>query len=377
MRAAVDAWARRAAKVQPRHIRRYPDRRVNVNDYIDSILSFKPNPYMTAYAFYYRIAAQYKVDNNAFIFPVFDTITGRLTALYPINANRIELVEYAGDMYVRMTFNTGTIWTCPYEQIIHIRRHYKDNDIFGSDNRPLFPVLETANAFNQSMGIFAKLVAVIRGILKVSQVTKSEDLNKRRDDFIKDNLRMENNGAGVIVTDSKYDYTPLTEKQVPIPVGQLEYVRREVYDYFGVNDAIVQNKETPDQRDAYYQGEIAPFYMQMSQAFTNCLFTDREQDFGNEVLFELDRLQFEALTNRVTAAQFLTNIGAATLDQILEIFGFPPIGGDEGARRVQTLNMVNAALADKYQVGDPTPTPSPAPLPEPTPTPAPADENGE
>lgn len=311
---------------------------------------------MTAYAFYYRLAAQYKVDNNAFVFPVFDEM-GRLTALYPINANRIELVEYAGDMYVRMNFNTGTVWTCPYEQIIHIRRHYKDNDIFGDNNRPLLPVLETANAFNQSMGIFAKLVAVIRGILKVSQVTKSEDLNKRRDDFIRDNLRMENNGAGIIVTDSKYDYTPLNEKQTPIPVGQLEYVRREVYDYIGVNDAIVQNKATPQEIDAFYQGEVSPFYMQMTQAFTNCIFTERERGFGNEILFELDRLQFEALTNRVSAAQFLTNIGAATLDQILEIFGFPPIGGEEGARRVQTLNMVNADLADKYQVGDNPPTP--------------------
>ena len=57
------------------------------------------------------------------------------------------------------------------------------------------------------MSKFAELVAVIRGILKVSNAVKTEDLNRRRDDFIRDNLRMENNGAGVIVTDAKYDYT--------------------------------------------------------------------------------------------------------------------------------------------------------------------------
>ena len=28
-----------------------------------------------------------------------------------------------------------------------------------------------------------------------------------------------------------------------------------------------------------------------------------------------------------------------------------PIGGEEGSRRVQTLNMVNANKADEYQVG--------------------------
>jgi hypothetical protein len=36
----------------------------------------------------------------------------------------------------------------------------------------------------------------------------------------------------------------------------------------------------------------------------------------------------------------------------LEIFNMAPLGGEEGARRVQTLNMVNAAKADQYQLGE-------------------------
>ena len=91
--------------------------------------------------------------------------------------------------------------------------------------------------------------------------------------------------------------------------------------------------------------------MQLAQGLTNAIFTEREQGFGNEIICELDRIQFETLDKRVSAAQFLTNIGAVSLDQVLEIFGFPPIGGEEGARRVQTLNMVNAEIIDKYQLG--------------------------
>ena len=78
VRAAVDAWARNAAKIQPRHIRRADGRREDVGDNLNRILQSKPNPYMTAYAFYYRVAAQFIVYNNAFILPVFDG--GRLTA---------------------------------------------------------------------------------------------------------------------------------------------------------------------------------------------------------------------------------------------------------------------------------------------------------
>lgn len=201
------------------------------------------------------------------------------------------------------------------------------------------------------MSKFAKLVSVIRGILKANSVTKQEDLNSRRDDFIRDNLRMETNGAGVIVIDNKYEYTPITQKETPLPVGQLEFVRREIYDYFGVNEDIVQNKADAEKMDAFYRGQLAPFYMQLAQGLTNALFTEREQGFGNEIVCELDRIQFETLDKRVSAAQFLTNIGAVSLDQVLDIFGFPPIGGEEGARRVQTLNMVNADIIDKYQLG--------------------------
>ena len=70
VRAAVDAFARNAAKAQPRHIRRTSDTREDVKDGINRLLQFKPNPYMSAYAFYYRVATQYCIYNNAFIFPV-------------------------------------------------------------------------------------------------------------------------------------------------------------------------------------------------------------------------------------------------------------------------------------------------------------------
>ena len=348
VRAAVDAWARNAAKIQPRHIRRAGGRRETVSDSVERILRVRPNPYMTAYAFYYRVAAQFIVYNNAFILPVFDG--GKLTALYPINASRVDLVEDMGGMYARLTFATGNVYTVPYEHLVHLRRHYLDNDIFGDDNRPLLPALETADAFNKSMSKFARLVSVIRGILEALTVTKQEDLAARRDAFVRDNFSIEANGSGVIITDGKHKYTPIQQKETPIPTGQLEFVRREIHDYFGMNEAIVQNKATPEEMDAFYRGQLVPFYMQLAQGLTNAIFTEREQSFGNEVLCEMDRIQFETLDKRVEAAQFLTNIGALELDQVLEIFGFPPIGGEEGKRRVQTLNMVNAAIADKYQL---------------------------
>lgn len=352
VRAAIDGFARRAATVHPRHIRRGEGKLADVKSKYNRILQFKPNPYTTAYKFYYRIATQYKLYNNAFVYPVWNPITGDLEALYNVNANTIDLIEIQGELYCRLSFVEGKKYTCPYSDLIHIGSHFNNNDIFGDNNSPIIPVLKTADTFNQSMSKFAELVAVVRGILKYSAQAKSEDLNARRDEFIRDNLRMENNGAGVIVTDQKYDYTPITDKQTPIPEGQLKYIKSEIYDYFGTNEDIVQNKETPEQASAYYNGEIKPFYEQCTQAFTNGLFTGKEPSYGNEIIFEGNSLQNEKLSDKTNTLKFLAEIGAITIDGVLLAYNMAPIGGDMGARRVQTLNMVNAEKADKYQLGD-------------------------
>lgn len=351
VRSSVDSFARRVATVKPRHIRRGEGKLSDVSkSRYNRILQFRPNPYNTAYAFYYRLATHYKIYNNAFVYPVWGP-GGELEALYNINASSIELVECEGEMYCKMIFANGNSYTCPYSDLIHIGKHFCSNEIFGENNRPIIPVLETANTFNQSMSKFAELVAVVRGILKIQTSSKTEDLNARREEFIRDNLRMENNGAGVVVTDNKCEYIPIQSKETPLPTGQLQYVKTEIHDYFGTNEEIVQNKETPEQASAFYSGEIKPFFEQCSQAFTNAFFTGKEPAYGNEIIFEGNSLQNEKLSDKTTAVKFLSEIGALTLDQILNIYNLPPIGGEEGSRRIQTLNVVNAALADKYQLG--------------------------
>lgn len=353
VRASIHSFARRAAMVQPRHIRRGDGKVLDVEDSAyNNILQFAPNPTTTAYKFYYRLAAQYKLYNNAFAYPVWNELTGRLEALYNINAQEIQLVEYQGEMYCRFRFNSGKSYVFPYADMIHIGSMFGEHEIFGSNNDALTPTLKTANTFNQSMSKFAELVAVVRGILKVMSGVKSEDLNRRRDEFVRDNLRMENNGAGVIVTDNKYDYTPINDKQTPLPQGQLQYIKNEIYDYFGTNEAIVQNKATPEQEEDFFEGEIEPFYVQLAQSLTNCLFTQKERGFGNEITVEGNKLQFARTVDKLAVVKYLSEIGGLMLDQALTTLGYPPIGGEEGKRRIQTLNYVNADKADKYQLGE-------------------------
>ena len=311
---------------------------------------------MEAYSFYYKICANLKLTNNAFIYPEYST-SGELIAVWPLMSNRIDLLEKNGELYLKFIFNTGKVKCVPYEDVIHMRGHFFDHDIFGSKNTALRPALEMASTINQGVSNAAKLINSIRGILSAKVSSKDEDLTKARDKFVQNNFKMSSNGSGIIVTDTKMDYTPINEKASPLSKDQLEYTKNAIYDYFGVNEAIVQNKFKEDEWTAFYEGAIEPIAIQMSQCFTNRLFTATERSYGNEVMFEANRLQYASNTTKVSVVKELAPIAVLMIDDVREIFNLAPLPNGEGQKVLQSLNYINANIADSYQSNGDTPPP--------------------
>ena len=344
VRSAVDAYCRNFAKLKARHVK--PG--TSGKSPYERLLNYRPNPLMEAYSFYYKVSANLKLTNNAFIYPEFST-DGRLIALWPLLSTQIDLLEKNGQLYLKFLFRTGKTKVVPYENIIHMRGQYFDHDIFGSKNTALKPALETAEAINQGVSNSAKLINSIRGILSAQVATKDEDLGKIRDKFVKNNFSVSSNGSGVVVTDTKLSYTPINEKSTPISSDQLTYTKNAIYDYFGVNEAIVQNKFKEDEWSAFYEGGIEPVAIQMSQCFTNILFTENERNFGNEIVFEANRLQYASTTTKVTVVKELSPMGVLMKDDIREIFNMSPLPNSEGQKILQSLNWINADKADEYQ----------------------------
>jgi hypothetical protein len=66
-------------------------------------------------------------------------------------------------------------------------------------------------------------------------------------------------------------------------------------------------------------------------------------------------MQHASIQTKVQMINCLAPYGALTIDQVLEVFNFPTIGGEEGSKRLQSLNMVDALKANQYQIGDEPP----------------------
>ena len=349
-RGAVDAIARNIGKLKGSHIISYADHsKVEGDCKLNRVLQVRPNPYMSAYDLLYKMATHYFLYNNSFALLVRDN-RGSLAAVYPITASSTELlIDEANRLYCRFTFRSGKQSIFPYSDLIHLRRNFNSDDLLGDDNRALMPAIELAHTQNEGIIQGIKSGANIRGILKFTQILAPEKLKAEKEAFIADYLQVSNDG-GVVAVDQKAEYTPIESKPVILSAEQSKAVQDKIYNYLGITEKIVNSSYTEDEFAAFYESTIEPFAVALSMEFTAKVFTDREIAFGNSIMFESGRLQFSSNATKVNLIKELMPYGLLTVNQALEILNLPAIA--DGDRRLQTLNVVDAAHAAEYQLKD-------------------------
>lgn len=351
-RSAVDAIARNASKLKPCHVVDINGvRKVGSSD-LNRILQVRPNPYMTAYDLIYKLVTHYYLYNNAFAY-LQKNDKGNLTGIYPLSPQQMEyLTDATGQLYCKFIFSEGKQLILRFDEVFTIRRFFNSNDLLGDNNSAIFPALDLAHTQSKGLESVIKSSATIRGILKYTQVLSQEKLKQEKDAFIADYLNISNSG-GVAVIDSKAEYIPLNTNihTSIIDDKQLQAIKIKIYEYLGISEGIVNSTYSENDWSAFYESVIEPLALQFSLELTDKIFTTREQAFGNSIILTSNRLQFANNQTKINILRELLPMGLFTLDDGREILSLPPIGGEEGKRRLQSLNYVDQKKANQYQVG--------------------------
>ncbi|OMF35324.1 hypothetical protein BK133_11225 [Paenibacillus sp. FSL H8-0548] len=348
VRATVDAFARNVGKLKPKHIRRMGGKIKETSSEIEWMLQTRPNRFMNAYIFYYRLATQFLMANNVFVWIRRDE-NNKIEGFYPLTSSNVDLVNTSVGMAVRFRFYDGKEYVAPYEDVVHLRRFYFNNDMFGEPNRTaLTPILNLISVTNQGIANAVKTSAMLRGILKFTGMIKDTDMEKQRQDFQDKYLSASNNG-GIAATDSKAEYVELKSDPKMIDEKQMSAMENKVHSYFGTNSKIVQSNYSESEWNAFYESMIESFALQMGLEFTYKIFSDRAQGHGNEILFEANRLQYASNDTKVKIIETLVDRGMMSINQGLEVFNLPPV--ENGEKRIMSLNFIDADKASEYQLG--------------------------
>lgn len=352
----VDRVASQCAKLKGRYIK-VDDKGIQTEKTgdISFILKHQPNEYMTPYQFIYKVVSLLMLNNNAFVYPIYDRFTLKLKGLYPLNPITVEPVEYRdGSHTYKFYFQDGTVYEIPLENVIHLKRFFTKNDFFGGDNASgehdaLLKTVSINDALVQGVEAAMKSSFKIKGLLKINGMLKESDKEKQLEEFTRAVRKSSESDNSIIPMDSKADYTPLVSDPKLVDEPTLKFIQSKILDYFGVSEAVFNNDYDENEFNSFYESTIEPLAIQLSEAFSLGLLTNNQLERGEEIIFFSERLQYASWNTKVQAIEKLMGLGIMSLNESRNLLGLEPIEG--GNKRLQSLNYVDASKANQYQVG--------------------------
>lgn len=326
VRACVDAIARNAAKMHPRHIRNFNGKMENVKDNLYKLLAKQPNEVQNAYRFYYQVINNLELYNDSFVYIQRDDNL-RVTGLYPLDFDESKLYEFKDKLWIKFKFGRSKERFVPYDSCIHLTRFTSKDGLFGGNTLPIVKTLSMKHILDEGIINAIKTTQNIKGVLKSTKaMLKPEDVKKMRDQFVEDFIK-HSDKSGIGGLDATTDFTPVKIEPTTASDSQVKSIDDKILSYFGINENIIQSKYSEDEWNAFYESVLEPIGLQMSLEFSNKLFTPTEKNFGNEILFESNRLQYASNKTKIELIRYCGNI--LTYNEQREIFNLAPVeGGD-------------------------------------------------
>lgn len=316
IRAAVHATANHASKLDVKIIG-------SAKPKLQTQLRRAPNEWQTWGQFLYRLSTILDMQNTAFVVPIINEF-GETTGIFPVLPSNCELRMHQNQPWIKYTFANGQSAEVEKKRCAILTKFQYKHDFFGENNKALNPTMDLVNIQNQGIKEAVKNSASFRFMARLSNFAKSEDLKKERDNFSKENLQGE--GGGILLFPKTYDNVQQL-KSTPFVASteEMERIRTSVFDYFGVNEDVIQNKAYGDAWNAFYEGRIKPFSIQFSDAVSQMLFEPRELAQGARIMATANRLQYMSNTEKLNVSQGMADRGIMNRDEIREIWNLDPL----------------------------------------------------
>ena len=325
IRAALDAHGRHAAKLS-----------VNIageaQKSLKNRLMIEPNDFQTWGQFLYRTAVILYCRNTAFIVPQIGDY-GETTGVVEIAPDSWEVVEYQGKPYVRFTFGNMKKAAVELEKLGILTRFQYKNELFGENNEALKATLDLIKMQRQGITEGIKNGASYRFMAQSDNWSTDEDLANEMERFNSYTFQNLKTSGGTILFPNTYrNIQQIKQESYKIDADQMKVIDTNVFNYFGVNEKILQNSAFGDEWLAFYEGAIEWLAIQLSDVLTRMLYSDRERQFGNRIWFSSNRLQYMSNADKMNAIAQMADRGLMTRNELREILNLTPLPEPYGSQ---------------------------------------------
>ena len=350
IRAALDAWGRHAAKLKP-------NVKGSAQETLRNRLEVRPNAFQEWSKFLYQTAVILGARNNSFLVKTRDEY-GNATGIINVIPQSWELVEYKEEPWIRFTLQQGKRRAERLSETGILTRYQYKSELFGDSNEALKPLLDLINIQRQGIEEGIKNGASYRFSAQSDNWAADEDLGNEMERFNKFTFGNKKNAGGVLLFPNTYtNVQQLKQDGYKVDADQEKLIKENVFDYFAVNEEILQNQAFGDKWLAFYEGFVEWFAIQLGEVVSGMVYTDRERAaYGNQVFFTSNRLQYMSNSDKLNAVTQLGDRGLATRNELREILNLEPLPaeiGDQIPARGEYYDVTNPP--QKKTGGDPSP----------------------
>lgn len=332
VRSAIDARARHISKLKV-------EIQGSAKPTLQTKLRLKPNNWQTWSQFLYRTSVILDLHSTAVIVPVYDELMNPV-GYYTVLPKRCEIVEVDDVPLLRYEFADGQK-ACTYlEECAILTKFQYKSDFFGTPNSALDSTMKLIHLDNEAVEEAVKSGARYSFIAKVGNFTKDSDLKREQKRFNESSFRGEDNSGILLFPNTYTDIKQIERNAYTVPEAELNEIRTNVYNYFAVNEEILQSKAFGDSWSAFYESVVEPFAIQFSETMSQACFSDKERAMGSLIMATSNRLQYMTTAEKLNVSSQMADRGILSFNEIREIWNLPPIDG--GDRRIIRGEYYNA-----------------------------------
>ena len=286
-------------------------------------LDVAPNQYMSWPKMIGRLMTILLNDNTAAVVPAFDKDM-QVTGIYPLKFDTAEVVDYKGEPWVRFYLGSGDPMAIELKWVCFLTRFQYESDFFGTSNSALTSTLQLMDYQEQAQEAAIRNGANIKFIASASSSMRPEDIEKKRDEFSDRNLSTKNT-SGLMIYDNTFESMKQVEPvSYTVSPEEMDRIQRNVFNYFGVNESILQSSYTEEEFGAFYESQIEPFAVQLGEGLTQMLYTPTQRRHGNRVVFSANRLEYASNASKRNMIRDMLDRCVMTLNEAREILQLPP-----------------------------------------------------
>lgn len=324
VRSAIDARARHVSKLKV-------EIQGSARPTLQTKLRLKPNNWQTWSQFLYRLSTILDMQNTAVIVPVYDELMNPV-GYYPVLPKKCEIVQDDdGTPFLRYEFSNGEKAADYLEECAILTKFQYKDDFFGETNHALDPTMSLVHMNNEGIKEAIKNGATYRFAARMTNFSNTEDLKRERQRFSEANLKADEENGGLLLFPNTYsDIKELQNKGYSVPEAELREIRTSVYNYFAVNEDVLQSKAYGDAWSAFYESVIEPFAIQFSETMTQAMFSDRERAQGSLLMATSNRLQYMTTKEKLDVSSAMFDRGIWNRDDVRDVWNMSPLPDGQG-----------------------------------------------